>query len=229
MSHVRVITVALVLISTQQVSFAYDGPQADREATIQPDTRARLTLQTEISSKLSEEGDAVVATLTAPVYVDGRLVLPRGAEFHGKVGRVKPAKRGQRASRLSIVFDHVATQAGNAEIVAQVTAVDDWRRDEKLKADGDGTLDGGHRGDKTVGNVTRGAQIGYAGFGAALALGGAAGAGPRQLFGIAGGGLAASMIAGLLLTKGGDIRLAPGTILRIKFTRPVAIRVPANE
>jgi len=229
MSHLRVITVALVLIITQQVSLACDGPQSDREATIQPDTRVRLTLQTEISSKLSESGDAVVATLAAPLYVDGRLVLPRGAEFHGKVGRVTPAKRGQRSSRLSILFDHVTTHSGEAEIVAQVTAVDDWRRDEKLKANGDGTLDGGHRGDKTVSNVTRGAQVGYAGFGAALAQGGAAGAGPRQLFGIAGGGLAASMIAGLLLTKGGDIHLAPGTILRIKFTKPAVVRIPTNE
>jgi hypothetical protein len=231
MSHsiARQIAVALLVVSLQQVSLArVQEPQPNNEVTIQPETRARLRLQSEINSKLSEDGDIITAALAEPLYVDGRLILARGVEFLGRVVHVAPARRGQRSSHISIVFEQIRTQSGEAPITAQVTAIDDWNSNEKLKADGNGVLKGGHRGEKTIENSSRGAHIGFAGSGAAFALGAAAGAGPRLLLGLGGVGLAAGMIAGLLLTKGSDIRVAPGAILRIKFVKPVSLPVIAS-
>jgi len=221
--------VALLIVGLQQVSLArFEEPQPKQDVTIQPDTRARLRLQSEINSKLSEAGDIITATLVEPIYVDGKLVLERGVEFRGRVVTAAPAKRGQRSSNVSIVLDHVLTQSGEAPITAQITAIDDWNSNEKLKADGNGILKGGHRGEKTLENTSRGAQIGFAGSSAAFAIGAAAGAGPRPLLGFGSAGIAAGMLASLLLTKGNDIRVRPGAILRIKFIKPVSLPVIAS-
>jgi hypothetical protein len=216
--------VALLMISLCSATPARsENPQPVREATIQPETKARLILQSQINSKLSEADDVITATLAEPVYVEGRLVLPRGVEFHGRLIKVSPAKRGQRSSNMTIEFERVITPSGEVPISAQVTAIDDWDKEETIKADGEGKLKGGHRGEKTIENMRKGSHLGFSGSIVGIALGGAFGASGRQVLGIGGAGVAAGMIAGLLLTKGSEIRVSPGTILRIKFLKPVTL------
>lgn len=227
----RIVALAVLIASLQQASFAQTAvettAQADRQATIASETRIRLTLRSQLNSKLNESGDIITATLAEPLYVDGQLVLPRGIEFRGRIVKVASAKRGQCSSHMWIDFDHVLTPAGDLPIVAQVTAIDDWDSEESIKANSNGELKGGHRGEKTVDNAHRGAQLGLAGGFAGAALGGAAGASGRLVLGIGAGGVALGMIGGLLLTKGSDIRVRPGAILRIKFLKPVVLPVTA--
>lgn len=225
----RIVAVALLIASLQQVSLAQDvahdrGAQNDRQATIISETRARLTLRSERNSKLSEAGDIISATLAEPVYVDGQLVLLRGTEFRGRIIKVALAKRGQRSSRMSIEFERIIMPSGDVPISAQVTAIDDWDREESIKADSKGELRGGDRGEKTIDNTRRGGQIGLAGGFAGAALGGAAGASGRQVFGIGGASLAVGMIAGLLLTKGNDIRVRPGAFCESNSQNPLRSR-----
>ena len=59
--------------------------QAAKEATIEAETKAKLVLQSRLSSKLSEPGDPITAVLDEPLSVNGQLVLPRGTEFMGRV------------------------------------------------------------------------------------------------------------------------------------------------
>ena len=200
-------------------------PQPLREATIQTETKARLTLQSPISSKISEAEDIVTATLREPIYVEGEMVLPRGTEFHGRITKIAPAKRGQRSSHMSINFERIVTPSGAVPISAQVTAIDDWDKDETIKADGKGRMKGGHRGEKTIDNMRKGSSLGLSGAFIGVLLGGAAGASGRQALGIGGAGLAAGMIGGILLTKGSEIRVDPGSILRIKFLKAATLPV----
>lgn len=228
----RIVTLALLTISLQQVSLAQDlvkdiSVRNAAQATISSESRIRLILRSQINSKLSEAGDTVSATLAEPVYADGELVLRRGTEFRGRIIKVAPAKRGQRSSHLSIDFDRIITDSGEVPISAQVTAIDDWDSEESIKANSKGELKGGHRGQKTIDNTRRGAQLGVSGGIAGAVLGGAAGASGRQVLGIGGAGLAVGLIAGLILTKGKDIRVMPGAILRIKFSKPVTLPVTA--
>jgi type IV secretory pathway VirB10-like protein len=74
--------------------------QAAREATIETDTKAKIVLQTRLSSKLSEPGDPIRAVLDEPIYVDSQLVLPRGTEFIGRVTQVTPARRPQKQAQI---------------------------------------------------------------------------------------------------------------------------------
>lgn len=191
--------------------------QAAREATIETETKAKLVLQTRLSSKLSEPGDPIRAVLDEPIYVNGQLVLPRGTEFVGRVTQVTPARRGQKQGSIAIAFERIALSWGEEVVSVVVTAVDDWDKNEKLNADSEGKVKGGHRGDKTAENVQRGGAIGGAGAGVVILSGGSYGAGAASL----GGGL----LAGLFLTKGGEVVVNPGAIFRVKFVKPVTLPV----
>jgi len=191
--------------------------QAAREATIEPETKAKIILQSRLSSKLSEPGDPVRAVLDEPLYVDSLLVLPRGTEFIGRVTQVTPAKRGQKQGSIGIAFERIGLSWGEEPVSVVVTSVDDWDKNEKLNADSEGKVKGGRSGERTAENVSRGGAIGGAGAGVVILSGGSYGAGAASL----GGGL----LAGLFLTKGGEVVVNPGAVFRVKFVKPVTLPV----
>jgi hypothetical protein len=191
--------------------------QASREATIEPETKAKLVLQTRLSSKLSEVGDPVSAVLDEPIYVGNLMVIPRGTEFRGRVTAVTPARRGQKAATMAIAFERVTMSWGDEPVFIELAGIDDWDKNEKLKANDEGKVSGGHSGKRTAENVSRGGAIGGAGAGVVILSGGGLGAGAGAL----GGGL----LAGLLLTKGGEVFLQPGAIFRVRFVKPMTLPV----
>ena len=209
-----------MLIIIAALSAMAARPQAAREATIEVDTRAKLILQTRLSSKLSEVGDPVTAVLDEPLYVGNDLVIPRGTEFRGRETAVKAAGRGQKAGNIAIAFERVAMPWGDEQVFIALAGIDDWDKNEKLKANDEGKVSGGHRGEKTAENVYRSAGIGGAATGVILLSGGGAAAGAATL----GGGL----LAGLLLTKGGEVQVNPGAVFRVKFVKPLTLPVSSQ-
>jgi hypothetical protein len=199
------------------VAVAPAMPQAAREATIEPETRARIILQSQISSKLNEPGDPISAVLDEPVYVGGELVLSRGTEFYGRVTHAKPAGRGQKNGEIGIIFEQVRMPWGDVPVTVAITAIDDWSHDEKMKANDEGKVSGNRSGERTAKNVERGATIGGAGALATVLFGGG---GPA-----AGAAIGGGLLGGLLLTKGGDVRVSPGAVFRVKFVKPVMLPV----
>ena len=199
-------------------------PQAAQQATIEPETKAKIVLQTQLSSKLSEVGDPITAVLYEPIYVNGQLVMPRGTEFHGRVTSVAPAKRGMKGAQMGIIFERFAMPWGEEPAAVMLTAIDDWTNNEKLKANDEGQVKGDRNSGKASENVQRGGEIGAAGAGAVILGGAAAGAGPG-IYGAGAGAIGGGLLAGLLLTKGKEVRLQPGAIFRIKFTKPVTLPV----
>lgn len=208
---------AVALCAVVALSATPARSQAAREATIEAETKAKIILQSRLSSKLSEVGDPVTAVLDEPLSVNGQVVLPRGTEFVGRVTQVTAAKRGQKGGSIAIAFEKLAMPWGDEAVSVVITAVDDWDKNEKLNADSEGKVKGGHRGDATVTNVERGGAIGGMGAGVVILSGGGLGAGAGAL----GGGL----LAGLLLTKGGEIQVNPGAVFRVKFVKPVTLPV----
>lgn len=191
--------------------------QAAREATIEAETKAKIILQSRLSSKLSEVGDRVTAVLDEPLSVNGQVVLPRGTEFVGRVTQVTPARRGQKGGSIGIAFEKLAMPWGDEAVSVVLTRVDDWDKNEKLNADSEGKVKGGHSGERTAVNVERGGAIGGMGAGVILLSGGGGAAGAGAL----GGGL----LAGLFLTKGGEVVVNPGAVFRVKFVKPVTLPV----
>lgn len=213
--------IAVLLISTCPAAAQSNVTPPGHQVTIVAETRSRLTLQSELNTKLNEVGDTITASLIEPIYAEGRMVFPKGTEFRGRVTGIDHAKRLQRRGNISIVFDRVVMPWGEEEPVSvQVTAIEDWNENEKAWGDSSGKMKAGRQGDRTMRNVGRGGVFGAGASLIALMFGGAAGAGGRTLSGLGGVGTAAGAVSGLLLTKGGEVRSSPGATLRIKFSEP---------
>lgn len=189
--------------------------QQVQTVTIPEGTKVRLALQTQISSKLNEVGDTITAVVYEPLRIDGYLALPRGTEFEGRITSIKPAGIGQKQSQMTVVFERVILPYGSEPVAVRLTAIDDFANDKKLKTNSEGNVKGGRSGKDTADNTVTGAKIGGGAAGVILLSGG----NPVAAASV----LGASMLGGLLLTKGKEIRLNPGTIFRIEFVHPIAV------
>jgi hypothetical protein len=184
-------------------------------------TPAKISLQTKLSSKINEVGDEVLAVLYEPVRgSDGRIAIPRGAEFVGRVTQVKAAKKPQKEATMTITFETMRMPYGIEKIATTILAIDDYANDEKLRSKNDeGQVGGGRSGGRTVRNAGIGGSLGGL---AGIAMG-RGGAGIGAIATVIGAGAG----TGVLMTKGDDIKLEPGTIFRIRFDRK--IELPVSE
>ncbi len=203
------------------------GQSAEQSSVIPEGTELQLALSEPLSSKLNEPGDEVIAVLRRDVVADGYTLMRKGAEFIGRVTLAQPAGRPFKGGQLHITFDRVRINGAEQKLSAVVKSASDFTRDEKIKGDSEGTLKGGTDGGKTLSNIGTAAGIG--GIGATIIILASAdnsGGG----FGIGGAGSAAgaavlggSVAAGVLMTKGKEVRLDQNTIIRLKLER--ALRV----
>lgn len=196
-------------------------------------TELQLSLRDALSSKLSEPGDEVIATVRRDVVIDGRTVIKQGTEIIGRVTLAESAKRPFKGGRLHITFERIRLDGQEQKITAIIKSASDFARDEKVKTDGEGTLKGGKDGGKVLRNI--GTATGIAGIGVTIAI--LASAEDRGYYGgyggiggissgaaIAGASvLGASVVTGALLTKGKEVRLDERAIIRLKLERPIAI------
>ncbi|MCI0661861.1 MAG: hypothetical protein L0220_12380, partial [Acidobacteria bacterium] len=185
-------------------------------------TLAKLSLQTQLSSKINEVGDEVTAVLYENVRgSDGSVAIPRGTEFVGRVTQVKAAKKPQKEASITVIFETMRMPYGIEKVSTTIMAIDDYANDEKLRSKGEeGQVGGGRSGGRTARNAGIGGGLGSLGG----VLIGAAGGGIGAIAGAIGVGAA----GGVLMTKGNDIKLAPGTILRVRFDRDVKVPIFEN-
>ncbi|MBK7599983.1 MAG: hypothetical protein IPJ07_16260 [Acidobacteria bacterium] len=217
-----VAVLALFMSALNSSGLAQDDSQSQGANIIIPQgSSAKLTLQSQLSSKISEVGDQVTAVLYEDVRgSDGRVAIPRGTEFIGRVTQVQSAKRPQKQATMTIIFETMRMSYGTEKISTVVTAIDDYANDEKMKAkDDEGKVAAGRSGKRTAQNAGIGGGLGSLG---GLIIG-AAGGGLAGMAGAAGAGV----LGGVLMTKGNDIKLEPGTVLRIRFERD--IKLPAFD
>ncbi|MGH9755204.1 MAG: hypothetical protein ACREA2_20695 [Blastocatellia bacterium] len=217
-----VFLLALIGLAISPAGFA----QAKSDEAIIPEgTEIQLALLDPVSSKLSEPGDEIRAVVRRDVIVDGRRLLREGTEVIGRVTLAQPAKRPLKGGRLHITFDRIRMEGSEQRIAAVLKSASDFTRDEKVKSDGEGTLKQGAGGGEVLDNVLTGAALGQVGVTIAL-LGGLANSDGGSFRGPAIGGLAVlggSMAAGVLLTKGKEVRLDQSAVIRLKLVRPVSI------
>jgi len=220
----------LMFICLFALARPYGFGQADSaKPEIPAGTEMQLSLRDPLSSKLSEAGDEVIATVRRDVVIDGRTVIRRGTEILGRVTLAEPAKRPFKGGRLHVTFDRILIDGQEQKITAVIKSASDFTRDEKIKGDGEGTLKGGTDGGKTLQNVATAAGIGSIGVTIAI-LAGRDSEGIGYYGGISKGAaiagasmLGASVITGLVLTKGKEVRLDEHAIIRLKLERPITI------
>ncbi|HMY76841.1 MAG TPA: hypothetical protein PLQ88_33790, partial [Blastocatellia bacterium] len=111
-------------IAAQAQTESTESAAGNANITIAQGASAKLSLQTQLSSKISEVGDEVLAVLYEPVRsADGRVAIPRGTEFIGRVTQVQAAKRPQKQATMTIVFEKMRMSYGTEKIATVVTAI----------------------------------------------------------------------------------------------------------
>ena len=175
-----------------------EPPPPPKPIVVPADTVISVVLDQAVGSKVSTPGQAFSATVSAPVEVDGRLAIPKGARASGIVKDAKPAGRFKGAAVLSLTLTSVSIK--NEDYNIQTT-------DPSQSSTG--------KGKRTA------AMVGGGAGGGAL-IGGLAGGGKGALI----GGLigAAAGTGGAGLTGNRDITLPAETALTFKLVDPLEIK-----
>ncbi|HYL68759.1 MAG TPA: hypothetical protein VEX69_06315 [Candidatus Limnocylindria bacterium] len=167
--------------------------------TIPEGTDLTVVLDQTISTASSRSGDSFRATLTSPVVIDGKTVLPKDAPVTGHIVESVPSGRLKGVARLDLTLDSVEVNSKTYDL-----ATDDEGRRGKNHNKRNGVLIGG-------------------GAGLGAIIGGVAGGGVGAVVGSAVG--AGAGTAGAAYTGKKDIRVPAETTLTFRLTRAVTIPV----
>lgn len=173
-------------------------PPPPKPLIIPANTVLSVVLDQAVGSKISTPGQAFSATVQAPVEVDGKTAIPKGARASGIVKDAKPAGRFKGGAVLSLTLTSITVR--NEDYNVQTTAP---------------TENSTGKGKRTAGLVGGGA-------GGGALVGGLAGGGKGALI----GGLigAAAGTGGAGLTGNRDITLPAETPLTFRLVEPLEIR-----
>jgi hypothetical protein len=154
-----------------------------------------VRLQSELSSDTAKTEQSFETTTVVNIEQDGRVLVPAGSTVRGVVTSASPAGRVDRTGKMTLSFDKLTVNGRDHEIKAMATNAFE---------------SGGIRDEAT--------KVGAAGAAGAV-IGGIVGGVKGALIGAAVG--SGGVIAA---TEGKDVKLAPGTILRVRLDRAVTLR-----
>jgi type IV secretion system protein VirB10 len=187
-------------------------PEVPAEYLVEAGTRVLLRLTNAVNTKHTAPGDRVYLETAFPIYVHGRLIIPRGSYVAGTVTESQQAGRVKGKSSLSLRFDSLTLPNGaTRDFRSRPGSVDTKGNLDHAegKIEGEGNKGGDAR---TVGKTTAaGAAIG-------TVVGGASGHyGMGAAIGAAAG--AAAGLAGVLSSRGPDVVLPRGTTMEMVLDR----------
>ena len=173
------------------------APAAPQPVTIPAGTPLAIRMIDSVESDKNQPGDRFRATLDAPVLVDDKVVIPRGADIEGRVVELATAGRFKGRSELALELSRLMLNGKTYQLQTS-----QWSKQ------------GGSRGKRTAATVGGGAAVGaliggLAGGGKGAAIGAAVGAG-------AGTGVQAA-------TKGEQVRVPSETVLDFSLEAPVTV------
>jgi type IV secretion system protein VirB10 len=200
------------VLTTRTLTSAQPVPPAPAEFVVDQGTRILLRLTNSVNTKRTAPGDRVYLETAVPIFVDERLLIPRGSYVTGTVTESKQAGRVKGKAALNLRFDTLTlpngvtrdfrSRAGSADTRGNLD-----RSEGRIEAEGNKSGDA-----KTVGQTTAagagigtiaGAATGHYGLGAGI--GAAAGA--------------AAGLAGVLGSRGPEVVLPAGTTMELVLDR----------
>jgi type IV secretion system protein VirB10 len=185
-------------------------------------TKVALRLKQAISTKTAREGDAVYAETTFPIAIDDRILIPVGTYVQGKISHIQRGGHIKGRAELLIHFTSMIYPSGYTVMLPGALENVPGAEHATMK-DSEGTIRQDSDTGKKVETVAK-----TAGTGAAI---GGLGTGTWKGAGI-GGGIGAGVGAAIgMLSRGGDVRLEPGTSVEMVIQRAVPLdssRVPRS-
>jgi len=155
------------------------APPAPVAVQVPAGTRLEVRVDQALSTERNQVGDRFRATLEAPVEVEGREVLPRGARVSGHVTTSRPSGRLEGRAVIGITLDSVESNGRAAPISTSLdTKTSEAHKKRNIELIGGGAGVGALIGGLLGGG--KGAAIG-AGAGAAAGTGGAAVTGEKNV------------------------------------------------
>lgn len=98
----------------QMIKYAYvDGVVTLTGVTVDKDNLLKIKLITPLSTRTSRPGDVVAFEIEEDVYIDGSLILAKGAQGKGKVNKVEGSKNFGRDAQMEVSFDTVEAIDGS--------------------------------------------------------------------------------------------------------------------
>ena len=185
---------ALESADAQPVSHIFGSKQV----TLPAGTTVTVRLGSAVGSKLSTNGDHFTASVAKPVEVEGKVVVPAGAEVLGKVVEAVPQGRFKGAAILRLVLETITVNDDSYDV--KTSSVNQY-----LKG----------KGKRTAVMTGGGAALGGI-------IGGLAGGGKGAAIGaLAGGGAGAG---GAAFTGNKDIVLPTETVVSFELSQPLELR-----
>lgn len=169
-----------------------------KPVVVPPDTEISVVLDEPLGSKTSSTGQTFTATVEAPIEVEGRTAIPKGARVQGVVKDAKAAGRFKGGAVLALTLTSVTVNDKDYAIETNAPTETSKGKGKRTAA----MVGGGAGGGAAIGAVAGGGK------GAAIGalIGAAAGAG------------------GAGFTGNRDITLPAETALSFKLTQPLEIR-----
>lgn len=172
-------------------------PDATDQVTLPQTTAIHVALNTAVSSDRSRPGDHFEATISQPVVIGGKTVIPKGARATGVVVDARPSGRFKGRAHLQLALETVSVYGSSYEIRTASEATIGGRHKNRNLA----LIGGGAGGGLLIGAI--------AGGGGGALIGGPIGAGA---------GTAAALITGKK-----NVRLPAETHLTFRLARSVTI------
>src|SRR5882724_2376852 len=172
-------------------------PPPPKPLVVPAETVISVVLDQAVGSKISTPGQAFSATVQAPIEVDGKVAIPKGARASGIVKDAKPAGRFKGGAVLSLTLTSVTVK--NEDYNIQTTAPSETSKG---------------KGKRTAGMVGGGA-------GGGALIGGLAGGGKGAGIGAAVGAVTGTL--GAAFTGNRDITLPAETELSFKLQNSITI------
>ena len=157
-----------------------------------------VRLNQAVGSKISSPGQAFSATVTQPVEVNGKVVIPANAEATGTVVEAVPRGRFKGGARLRLALNSIKVDGNTYKVEAAAVSQ---------------SMQG--KGKRTAVAVGGGAGLG-------ALIGGLAGGGKGAAIGVVAG--AGAGTAGAAFTGNKDIVLPAETALSFRLTQPLEVK-----
>jgi type IV secretion system protein VirB10 len=168
-----------------------------------------ITLTSRVSTKDSRDGDGIYGKTTFPITINNKIVIPEGSYVRGKISEIRRPGRVKGKGELALNFQTLVLPSGVTIPIYTSLGGTGGAGERKGEATVQGESSKGEDA-KTVERTTvEGAGIG------------AIGARTVKGAGVGGAGGAAAGAAAVLLTRGQDLVLGPGTTLEIVLDRPI--------
>ncbi len=202
---------AVLLASALSAEQEPSQQTSEFEMVVPEGTVIPIVLTAYLNTRSTQAGDTVYADTTYPIWIQQRLVIPKGSTIRGTVTEVVRPGRIKGKGRLAIRFDDILLPNGvKREFIATFRGIHgpgEEKIDRKSETVSGGSSSGADAG-TVVGTTSEGAIIGAIvdrGTGAAIGAGAGAAAG----------------LATVLFTRGRDLVLSPGTQFDLELKKPM--------